>query len=650
MDLKILDSWLRDYLDSKVSPQKLGEYLSLCGPSVERVEKYGNDWLYDIEVTTNRIDTASVYGIAREAAAILPRFGVGAKLKEISTSDKNYTFTKSVPYIKAEVDGKLCSRFTAVLVKEVKVGSSPDFVVRRLESAGVRSINNVVDISNYIMLDLGQPVHTFDYDKIKKSQMNLRESKKGESITTLDGKTFKLEGGDIVIEDGEGRLIDLAGVMGGNLSMVDENTKNVLLFVQTYSPEHIRKTSMSLAQRTNAAAIFEKGLDTELVTPGILKAIELFKSLCKGGVESKILDLYPAPPKDKKVKVSDKFITSRLGIVISQKEISSYLNSLGIKNSWNGDSLTGIIPSYRQKDILDSEDLVEEIARIYGYHNLPSRIMATSIPDRSPSQLFDFEDRLKDFLSGFGGVEVYSLSLVSRSMAGVNALALKNPLGRDTEYLRTSLMPSLKSAALENSKLSSQFHIFEMANVYLPKKKDLPAETMILGGVFYGYQYNDAKGVVEALLQKININTEFLPSEESGFESGKMAEIKHNGQLIGKIGYLENSELVYYEFGVETLFTSHTNIGKYKPPSKFPAAIRDITFSFPEKTYIGNVLEALLNQKYVDSAELTAVYNGNHTFRIFYLDPSKNLTDEEANKINDHLIASVLNKFGGSVN
>jgi len=217
-------------LNTKATPGKVAEYLSLCGPSTERVEKYGNDFIYDIEVTTNRIDTASVYGIAREASAILPRFKIAAKLKPIRQTSNEFVFIKNVNYVTAQVNPNLCPRFTAVLIRNVEIGESPDLIKTRLESAGVRAINNIVDISNYVMLELGQPVHTFDYDKIKGAKMILRESKKGEKITTLDSKEFTLPGGDIVIEDGEGRLIDLAGIMGGALSAVDEGTKNILLF------------------------------------------------------------------------------------------------------------------------------------------------------------------------------------------------------------------------------------------------------------------------------------------------------------------------------------------------------------------------------------------------------------------------------------
>ncbi len=655
MDIKILDSWLRDYLDTKASPAEITKDLSLCGPSIERVHKlekdfiYDADAIYDIEVTTNRVDTASVYGIAREASVILPRFKIPAKLKRINSQDKVYKFVKSVKYLRAIVDSKLCPRFTAVLIKNVKIGESPEVIKIRLESADVRPINNIVDISNYIMLALGQPVHTFDYDKIKDAKMILRESKKGEKIITLDNKTFSLLGADIVIEDGEGKLIDLAGVMGGNLSMVDENTKNVLLFVQTYNPINIRKTSMGLAQRTTAATIFEKGTDPELVSAGILEGIKLFERLTGGKSEKEILDIYPNPYKTKNIITSLEFIERSLGITISKKEISEILSSLEFEPIWSGNKLKVIVPSFRAKDTEIEEDVLEEIARIYGYHNLPSVLMAGKLPETSSSSEFTFEKYVKNILSGWGGIEVYTLSLVPKNYAKEDALKLKNPLGVDTEYLRTSLMPSLISAAKENLGTVDKFHLFEMANIYLPRKNDLPEERLILAGIFEGYEYRDAKGIAEGLLDKLNINAEFKIQESLGLAAGRSVSILVNRKEIGRFGYIENTDFIYYEFEVSNLIANR-NSRKYKDIPKYPPQIEDITLTFPEKTQIGSVIETITSMnRFIEKTELKDVFKDSYTFRIWYQNPEKTLTDAEVEKIRNEILKEVKNKFGGQL-
>jgi phenylalanyl-tRNA synthetase beta chain len=657
MDIKILDSWLRDYLSTLAKPEAIAKHLSLCGPSVERIEKYDHDFIYDIEVTTNRVDAASVYGIAREASAILPRFGIKAKLKPIKSESNEFRFIKDVNYLKVTADTNLCQRFTAVLIKNVKIDDSPYWLKTRLESAGVRVINNVIDISNYIMLALGQPVHTFDYDKIKGARMILRESKKGEVVKTLDTKEFTLTGGDIVIEDGEGRLIDLAGIMGGDISAVSADTKNVLLFVQTYNPVPIRKTSMALAQRTTAATIFEKGTDTELVAPAMLSAIDLFKDLTGGVPEKNIIDIYPNPYKTKVIKIDLNFISERLGVAVSKKDISTYLNALEFESVWKGDTLSVNIPSFRAKDVDSPEDILEEIARIYGYHNIPGKIMDGEIPVRPENPEFAFELKLKQTIAGWGGTEVYTLSLVPKEYANEKALKLKNPLGTESEYLRTSLMPSLILAAGQNTGITEKFHIFEMANVYIPRSHDLPGEKLMLAGVFSGYSYREAKGVIEALTEKLHIKINFASFEDKGFSASKCASITAKNEVIGKIGYAENSnfvytegEFIYYEFDVQKLAKLSEGTISFKEISKYPSQIEDITFTLPERTRVGDVIESIAaSGKDVESVELKDIFNNSYTFKILYHDSGKTLTNEEVEKIRNGILSNLKTKFGAVV-
>lgn len=647
MDILILDSWLRELLDTKAKPEEIAKYVSLCGPSVERIHKKGNDFVYDVEITTNRIDEVGVYGFAREASVILPRFGIPAKLRKISLPINKYSFVAKVPYLESQIDAKLCPRFTAVLIRDVKIGESDKLIKERLESVGIRPINNAVDISNYLMIELGQPMHTFDYDKIQEHKMILRESKKSEKIMTLDGKEFTLQGGDIVIEDGEGRLIDLAGVMGGALSEVDEHTKNILLFVQTYDPVKIRKTSMSLAQRTMAATIFEKGTDPELVSEALLSGIELFKKYTEGIADKEILNIYPHPYKSKTVKLSYDYILARLGVEISKKDITLYLHTLGFECIWSGNNLSVNIPSFRSRDVKEKEDILEEIARIYGYHNLPSHIMESAIPERPSNPKFIFENKIKNILTGFGGTEIYTLALTSKEYVDDKSLKLKNPLGPETEYMRTSLMPSLIDAANNNVGTSEKFHLFEIANVYIPKQNDLPEEKTILGGVFYDYEYRSAKGIIEAFLNRINIEASFKAVESKGFEASKCAYIYSDGKSIGKIGYPDGLNLVYYEFDLDVLEKSSPKIVTFSPISKYPSQIEDITFILPESIRVGDVLDLIHTaDKFVSNVELKDIYKSSYTFRIWYHDSKKTLTDKDVEKIRHEITEKVKTKFG----
>jgi len=646
MDILIPDSWLKDFLETDAKPSEIAKYLSLSGPSVERIIKETNDSIYSAEVTTNRVDSVSIYGFAREASAILPKFGKKAKFIPLKLKSK-YNFFSKVNYLNVTVNSKLCTRFTAVLIKSVKIKDSPQYIKERLTKIGLRPINNIVDISNYVMHELGQPLHTFDYDKIKGAKMILRESKKGEKITTLDGKNFILPGGDIVIEDGEGKLIDLCGIMGGKNSMVDENTKNVLLFVQTYNPQKIRKTSMTLAQRTEASILFEKDLDEELVTIAMKRSIDLFEKLTEGKSENLILDIYPNPYKAKTVKTNILFINKSLGNNLSKEEVSNSLTPLGFKPKWQKDNLTLEVPSFRAKDIDIPEDIVEEVARIYGYHNLQSKLMDGKLPEKLINSPFDFENKLKNILSGFGGIEIYTYSLVPESFTETNALKLKNPLGKDTEYLRNTMLPSLKNVAIENLGYDEPFHIFEIANIYIPKKGDLPNEKMTLAGIFSKYDFPQAKGIIEALLVKIKISYFFETEDKKDFLPNHRLKIMNGKNEIGEFGTLEENNLIYYEFDTELLRKYGSKIRAFRNPPKYPAQIEDLTFSFPERTKIGKVIENIKNlDKQIVKTELIDTFQNSFTFRVWYQNTNKTLNNNDVEEIRKKIISKISSNYG----
>ncbi len=650
MDILIPDSWLKKFLDTKASPAEIARYLSLCGPSIERTKvTQDGDHVYSVEVTTNRTDSASVLGIAREASAILPRFGISAKLKNHKSQITNYKFSKSVKYLDAAVDRNLCPRFTAVLIKNVTIKESPKEIKSLLEKVGVRPINNIVDVSNCIMHELGQPVHTFDYDKIQNGKMTLRESNKGEKVTTLDGKTFTLAGGDIVIEDGSKKLIDLCGIMGGENSAINATTKNVLLFVQNYNQHKIRETSMRLAQRSEAAVLFEKGIDTELVEPAILRGIEMIQKLSGGVSEKQILDIYSKPYKEKRVTTALEKLEQIIGIKLSKDDITKYLVSLEFRVTWNKDKITVSVPSFRANDVDIPEDIAEEVARIYGYHNLPTILMSGELPKPLQNSDFQFENDLKQIIKSLGGMEIYSLSLVTKEMAGEKALRLDNPLGSDSEYLRTTLMSSLINATNGNSQEKGYIHFFEIANIYIPMKNGLPEERLILGGIIKNGEYRESKGVPESILDQLGISYESEVVEGNGYLPGQKIVIRSNKMVIGEYGNLENG-MFGYEFALQKLINAKINSKKYQEPAKFPPQVEDITFTLPEKIRVGEIVNSikLVNQT-IRKVELGDIFQNNYTFNIEYQDPNKTLTDSEVEKIRKEIITSVKNKFGGSI-
>lgn len=644
MDLLIPNSWLKKHLDTKASAEQISKYLSLCGPSIERTKRTEDgDYIYNVEVTTNRVDTASILGIAREAAAILPRFGIMAKLKESKNQkiQANYKFKSKVKYLEVTVDPKLCPRFTAVLIKNVTVKESPSEIKSLLEKVGVRPINNIVDVSNYIMHELGQPVHTFDYDKIMDSKMILRESKKGELIKTLDGKEFKLDKESIVIEDGSKKLIDLCGIMGGENSAINSSTKNVLLFVQNYNQHKIRKTSMNLGQRTEAAVLFEKGLDSENVKPSILTAISMIEKLSGGKAENEVLDIYPSPYKVKTVSVTKDEIDKIIGINIPEKEMKNYLTNLSFEVKTNKKTLEIKVPSYRADDINIREDIAEEIARIYGYFNLPCVLMDGSLPSPKVSGDFKFEGIVKQIIKSLGGTEIYNLSLVDKG-----DIKLKNPLGPDSAYLRSNLIDSLIKNVKDNPQEKGDLHIFEISNIYIPRKNDLPNEKLMLTGIIRHMNYRQNKGLIEALLNELNIEYTSKTEDGGDYLANQRTAVVSDKTIVGEYGNMEDG-LFIYNFDMQKLLNSKKITRKYKEISKYPPQVEDITLELPEKTFVGDVIEHVYSiSNIVYRVKLTDIYDANYTFNIQYLDENKTLTDKEVEAIRTKILSSLKTKFG----
>ena len=592
MNISIPHSWLKEFLTTDAPPQKIAECLSLCGPSVEQLEKTKDDYVYHLEVTTNRVDMMSVLGIAREAAAILPQFGYKARFKTSGTLPE-VDQTGSFP-LEIKVNHQLCPRFSAVVINNVTIKPSPPKIKERLEKSGIRSLNNVVDISNYLMRAYGQPVHTFDFDKIK-DKMILRLSRKGETLTTLDGKTFTLPGEDIVIEDGSKRLIDLCGIMGGANSAVDANTKKVLLFVQTYSAKHIRRTSMILGQRSEAAQIFEKQPDPEQIMSVLLKGIQLFKQLTGGAQSSKIIDIYPQPDKPKSVTAPLQLIKECLGVEITQPEVDKILKSLGFINNQ--------VPSWRAKDINIPEDIVEEVARIYGYHRLPSQIMATAIPTNYPETNFYLEQQIKHWLVGFGLTEIYTNSLIGQNYPG--QLKIKNALSTDWQYLRNSLIPSH----------TQTFAAFEIANTYHPRPGRLPEERLQL--IISGFSdFAKLKGIVDALFAKLH-----LPVS---------AALTATTAVIDLEPVLKRARLYPH----------------YRPVSTYPAIVEDMTFTLPQRTYLGPVIQAIKTvDRLIISVRLYSLFENNFTFRITYQSQAKQLSAAMIAPIRKKIVSNLKTEF-----
>lgn len=648
MNLKITYNWLLEYLETDADPYEIQKYLSLCGPSVERVEKIGDDFTLDIEVTSNRVDAASVFGIAQECQAILPRFGKKAILKQNPLEDLKFENldANGNKHIDIEIKNpKLASRIATIVLSDLELSESNQIIKTRLEMCDQRSINNIVDVSNYIRLSLGQPCHIFDYDLIKDQKMIIEESKLGENVETLDGKKIKLPGGDIIIRDGSGKIIDLAAIMGAMSSSVNDKTKNILLFVPVFDSQKVRRTSMTTGQRSDSVTYFEKGLDETRVEPALVYAIELLQKYAKAKIGSKVYDIYPKPVEEKIVNVKTADIDRLIGVEIPQSEIVTILSNLGFEIYEVRDSLTVKIPSYRTKDVDNRDDIVEEVARIYGYHNIPSILQPINKYLKQPEEfekLFIIQDRIKKFLKHIGLHENMNYSMISEAqiknldLDTKNHLALKNTISEDIKYLRRTLLPSLIKNIKDNIGKKSELKFFEIAKIYLPKNGELPQETYELG-VATNNDFFDLKGIIESLFSELNLsNYEMRLGKNKFFADNSQLEIFLNAKKIGSFGELKGeyqlkfglkNSIYLAEIDLQALIENFKFVPTYKPISRFAVIKLDSTMKGHNFSEIRKVFETsplLLSLSY------KTAFKNNITVSVEFSSSEKNITEKEA--------------------
>ncbi|KKS98380.1 MAG: phenylalanyl-tRNA synthetase subunit beta, phenylalanyl-tRNA synthetase beta chain [Candidatus Gottesmanbacteria bacterium GW2011_GWA2_43_14] len=661
MNILVPDSWLREYLQTEATPLDIKRCLSLCGPSVEKVNDIDKEKVYEIEITTNRVDMASVYGIAREASAILPRFGFTAKLKPLPLPEK--ISAANVLPLDISDPRQLCRRILAIVMDNVTLGQSPESVSKRLEDSGVRSLNNAVDVTNYVMLELGHPVHVFDYDRIKTNRFLIRTAKKYEPIVTLDGKKYLLNENDVIIDDGTGRVIDLPGIMGTENSVVAENTKRIILFIESNDPARIRKSSLTYGIRTMAAAINEKSPDPELAYLALERGIVLMKKLCGAEPAGQIIDIYPERLKKVSISVSPEFINSRLGKDLSRKEITSILSSLNFDVSEDNDKLIKVIPpSYRSFDVRLAEDIVEEVARIYGYHNLPSCLMEGQIPISGSSINFIRKNQIKKMLKYWGYTETYSYSFISDELISktkldiTDHLKISNPLTNDFAYMRISLVPSILEAYAKNQALKKDLKLFELSAVYQKKKNDLPVEPERLviaeNADFYRH-----KGTVEGVFREIGLTGWTVKISAPEFwHPGKSLTYHLGKDILGYAGQLHpevassfriKEEVCLAELDIEILLKFASDAKIFKRIISTPEVIENFSVYLTPEIMVGTLISDIRRiNKFISLVSLTEKYSDSINLEIRYRHPERNLDKKEIEYIRRQIENLIKKQFG----
>lgn len=650
MNILIPHSWLLEHLATDADPTDLQRMVSLCGPSIERIYDRENESVYDIEITTNRVDSMCVRGVAREAAVILEQFGVTAHLKPLSTPSLSTLAPTEdqLPLPKISIETPNCKRILCVLLDGIEHTSTPDWMAKRLRQTEQQIHDSVIDITNYITHELGYPCHAFDYDKLMQlgGEIHVVEAKPDHSFTTLDGVSHKTVGGEIVFINQHDEIIDLPAVMGTANSSVDEKTKRVLLWIESLDAKKVRFTSMTHAIRTVAAQLEEKGADPVTAELVLARGAELYQELCHAKIASSVFDQYPVPQQLQPVNIEHETITRYLGIALPINQITTILERLGCAVGVNGETLVVTPPSYRP-DITIPADVVEEIARIYGYQNLPSTIMPGSIPlTKQVGVNFLAERQIKERLAALGWQELYTYSMVGKQEAIASGydleqhLQLANPLTDDKIYLRRSLVPSLLQVAQNNDSTKKISHkLFEIANLYHPQEKQLPIEALTLTLVT-NVSLIELKTNLTELLQLFHLNLPTMSqSDEKSARFGELISITSHGQ-----GWFSAT------IDMATLISQVKTHPAYQPIPRYPAVIEDLTFTVPPKVGLGAILAHIQAQdSLIESVTLGSQYRRNSTYTITFRAKDTALSAADIAPIRAKIVQTVAASFGAQL-
>ena len=632
------------------------------------------DILHEYEITSNRVDCFSVVGLAREAAAAFGQEFHFPEIKKVGNEEK------LSDYLTVELkDSELCSRYTARLIKNVRFAPSPSWMQIRLRTAGIRPINNFVDITNYVMLELGQPMHAFDYEDISGKKIRIERAEDKEKVVTLDGVEHELDSSILCIKDGE-KTIALGGIMGGENSMITDKVKNVVLEAACFNGTNIRLSGRKLGLRTDASSYFEKGLDPNLCEMAMDRACTLIEELHCGEVVGGMVDCYPVKKEEKHLSVSVTEINNLLGLHLSGEEMKAYLLPLEIQTEVKGDSLELVIPTFRQ-DLERMADIAEEVARYYGYDKIPSTLPLSGTVggmhpnlalNRSLRHLAEALGYNESYFYSFESKKVYEKLLLPENAPEWQQIMISNPLGEDFSVMRTSSVPGmLQALSLNNRHKNKDVKLFEMAKLYIPKSlplTELPDERMTLTLGFIGEgDFFSLKGEIEELLIQCGLNGRFHYDgncEKPYYHPGRKANILYEGKRLGTMGEIHPDVLKNFDLkerayvavlDLEEVYPLAGDHKKYTPVAKFPAVSHDFSLLVPLTVTAGEVEDAIREaaSPILEKMELFDIYEGAQvlagfkslSYKVSLRAKDHTLSEEEINKVRGDLLTA-LEKIG----
>ena len=668
--MKVTYSWLKDFVEIKISPPALAEKLTMAGLEVTALERQDNDFVFDIEVTSNRPDCLSVIGVAREVAAI-----TGKRLKLPQTASHKLPAKNPQPCVIRIEDKKDCPLYTAKIIRQVKVGPSPEWLKKRLALVGCRSVNSIVDITNYILFAWGQPLHAFDLDKLTEGTIIVRRARENEQILTIDGEARKLNKHILLIADSNSP-IGIAGIMGGKNTEVSEKTKNILLEAAVFNPIIIRRGRQALGLTTESAYRFERGVDVETLESAAWQAVELIQEVTSGKC---VLAKSSGLPKREKKKISlaVSYVHKILGVNIASSKVKGILNNLGFKvRAKTKNNLSVEIPSYRP-DISLEIDLIEEVARIFGYAYIP-KTLPSLIPQITPIDTRGLVSLIKNTLVGLGLNETITYSLIDRDLLkefpvkqDSSVTEILNPLSKEQEVLRPALAPSLARCVAYNLNQKQDYiNIFEIAKVFSGASPQSQEELFLgiaLCGIKSCFVFEQGlvketlgmlhlKGILEALFERLGI-------KDYHFAAITNAEVAVyiQKETIGVIARLEKNILDQLDIKNKEVWTTEVSLKRffsYADLKKrfarlpvYPGISRDISFILKEGILLEDILQAIREQArpLLKKVKLIDYYQGKQipsgfkglTVSCFYRSDERTLTEAEINPIHA-LVAGIL--------
>lgn len=643
-------------------------------------EVIGNDdIILDISITANRPDANSVLGIAREISAV-----TGCKLKEpdlsydeVKADVSQYVSIENIAYDK-------CPRYMGKVVKDIKVSASPDIIRKRLKAVGLRSINNIVDITNYVLIEVGQPMHAFDLAKLEGQKIIIRRAEENEEIIALDEETYKLKTDDLVICD-ENSPVAIAGIMGGLLSAVSAETKSIVFESARFKRDTVRHTSKRLNLRSDSSHRFERGIDFESQEIGLKRALHLISKYNFGTIVSGSLDLVKDDLSERTLTFTPSDINKILGIEVPADKMLEILNSLQIKSKSVGDEIQCIIPRFRE-DLEGNNDIAEEIIRIYGYDKItPTLIEKGATKKGGKTQKQKFMDKIKNILMGKSANEIVTYSffspksfdklLLAKDDKLREAIEIANPIGEDFSVMRTTLAYSMIAMLASNyAKGNKAVRLFEVAKTYIPKSlplDELPYEMDTLSLGLYGIEedFYSLKGIIEDLLDALCIEATFNASQINYLHPTRTAIIlDKRGNKIGYLGEVKDDVMQGFDFAerayiaeidAEYLLSNAQALRPFKATSKYPAMERDIAVNVDRKVNASEILAVINSYKgeLMENATIFDVYTGSQideskksvAIKMMFRHLERTLNEKEVSKVIDDILLDLDKSLGAKL-